>query len=488
MKIQGFTLDEIIKAQKDICKLQMNIHIKPEKYSPNMRMYFEQLEDDPKFYYIINNTPMQLFYDYEKNLEHIVGMIYNENFSKKQNVLNVLEYMRIMTMYENVKQKTSADKEIMDLSRYPLFLSVFGKGFCYSQAKFARDILLHMGLRAGDFDIDIYKYNSKWLKTGIPHQDTSVEIDNEYYTIDPTEYDGTLDGMQFKVHPQNAKKIRALKVRTDFSATQEEIKESRNFVLSKLVKELGIDKISKELKLENKKDLQKQCTIMAFVESRLNLTKNLETHMSSANLNGINLEVGKLIELFFYQNNINYDIECRKNNRKNTMYNTKIGKSNVCLCPALLYSSDINKPGILIRGSHFVKKEDKMILIYSLNAEVYKTYINFINQGRLDVLHLAINDICKANNMDINTFLQAPMENMKKYAPEVNVDAFVMRTLTKNIETELPENRNSKLTAQSITQGVAKIGTKSGIENTLKETIQLSNGATLENPNEEYRR
>ena len=120
MIIQGFTLDEIIKAQQDITKLQMNIHIKPEKYSPNMRMYFEELENDPKFYYIINNSPMQLFYDYEKKLKHIVRIIYNPNFSNKQNVLNVLEYMRIMTMYENVKQKNSNDKEIMDLSRYPI--------------------------------------------------------------------------------------------------------------------------------------------------------------------------------------------------------------------------------------------------------------------------------------------------------------------------------------------------------------------------------
>jgi len=488
LNIQGRILDEIIEAQKDIRKLQMNIHIKPEKYSPNMHMYFEQLENDPKFYYIINNSPMQLFYDYEKKLEHIVEMIYNPNFSKKQNVLNVLEYMRIMAMYENVKQRSTKDKEIMDLSRYPLFLSVFGKGFCYSQAKFTRDILLHMGITAGDFFVDIYKNDSRWIKTGIPHQETSVEIDSNYFAIDSTEYDGTLDGIQFKMQPQNKQKLKALNIRTDFSATQEEIKESRNFVLSKLVKDLGIDKISKQLNLEHKKDLQKQCTIMTFVESRLNLTKNLETHMISANLNGINIEVGKLIELLFYQNNIKYDIECRKNNRKNTIYNTRIGKSDICLCPALLYSNDINKPGILIRGSHFLKKDDKMILIHSLNAEVYQTYTNFINQGRLEVLNLAINNICKANNMDINTFIQSPMENMKKYAPEINVDSVIMRTLIKSIQNKLPKNGNSKLTAKSITQGVAKVATQSGMNNALKEYLQIINGKILEKNNEEYRR
>lgn len=433
MRIQIGSLDEIIRAQQDIRKLQMDIHLNPEKYSPNMCMYFEQLEKEPKFSYIINTTPMQLFSDYEKNINHIVQMIYNPEFSKKQNVLNVLEYMRIMTMYENVKQKNSEDEHIIDLSRYPIFLSVFGKGFCYSQARFARDILLHMGIRAKDFYVDEFKFNHSYNKTMFPHQQTLINLDDNIFFIDPMAYNGALDGVQFHVKPESNKKLEDVGIRTDFSATQEEIKKSRDFVLSKLTKELEINQISKQLKLEHKEDLYKQCVIMTYVESRINLTKNIETYMVSANLNGFNIEVGKLIELFLYENNIEYDLKCGKSsNRKNTIYKTKMGQREICLCPANLYSNDSNKPGIIMRGTHFLEDKGRRILLNSLNAGMYKTYNNFIYQGRVDVLYTAIKDLCRANNMDINTFMKAPIENMKKYAPEINIDPIAMKTLVKS--------------------------------------------------------
>lgn len=454
MSIENGILDEIIKAQHNIRKLISDVRLNPRKYSPNMCIYFEQLEEEPNFKYIVNSSPMQLFYDYEKNIRHIVGTIYNPQFSKKQNVLNVLEYIRIMTMYENVKQKYSEDRRIMDLSRYPIFLSVFGKGFCYSQAKFTRDILLHMGINSGDFYIDIYNADNSHNKTGVPHQQTLLQLDNDCFFIDPTDYDGSLDGIQFKVQPQNKEKLEKFGVRTDFSATQEEIKKSRDFVLPKLIKELEIDQISKRLKLEGKGSLQKQCTIMAFVESRLNLTRNLETHMISANLNGVNIEVGKLIELFLYQNNIKYELECRKSNRKNTMYKTEIGGNTVCLCPVLLYSNDINKPGIIIRGTHFVEKDENFILLNSLNAETYQTYIDLIKQGRVDVLQASIKEICRVNHMDIETFMQSPIENMKKYAPEVNIDPIAMKTLVKATQDKVQKNSEEKVTKINTNDGV----------------------------------
>lgn len=473
MRAEERVLDEIIKAKQDIRKLQQDIHDNSQKYSSNMCEYFQQLETEARFRYILDSTPIKLFHDYKKNIKHIVEMIYNPKFSKKQNVLNVLEYARVMVMYENVKRKYTADRQIMDLSRYPIFLSVYGKGFCYSQARFTRDILLEMGFRAADFYIDVYKSTNN-QEEGIPHQQTLVELDNDCYFIDSTDYYGSLDGVQFKVQPENQEKLKSVGVRTDFSATQEEIRKSRNYVLSKLVKELEIDKISRQLKLDEKGDLEKQCVIMAFVESRLNLTKNLETHMASANLNGVNIEVGKLIELFLFQNNIEYDIECKRENRKDTIYKTKIGQNEISVCPTLLFSNDINQPGILMKGTHFLERENKHILISSINEKMAKTYLNYINQGRVDVLKSVVNNICVINDMYLDDFIQAPMENMRKYAPEINVNANAMRTLVRNVQNELQQARSARFTARSIMQGVTKVGTKSGMNNILIETFKTA--------------
>lgn len=396
-------LDEIIKEQENVRKLQKDIHLNSKRYSPNMCIYFEQLEKDPNFNYIINSSPMQLFYDYERNLKHIAEMIYNPQFSNKQNVLNVLEYMRIMAMYENVKQKKEADFQIIELSRYPIFLSMFGKGVCYSQAKFTRDILLHMGINAVDFYIEI---DNNYYKRGIPHQQTLLNLDNNYYFIDATDYNGTLDGIQFELQQQNKNKLESSGIRTDFSATQEEIKKSREFVLSKLIKELGIDQISKQLRLEDKEELYKQCVIMAYVETKINLTKNIETNIATANMNGVNIEVGKLIELFLHQNN-------------------------------------------------YVEKKEGNVLISSLNAKMYKTYLHFINQARVDVLQASIKEICKVNHMEIDTFMQSPIQNMKKYAPEINIDPIAMKTLVKDAQDKVQKNREEK---------VAKINDNNGMK------------------------
>ena len=161
-----------------------------------------------------------------------------------------------------------------------------------------------------------------------------------------------------------------------------------------------------------------------------------------------------------------------------------MGSIDLCLCPKLMYNST-NKASILMNQTHYFINNGKKNLLYSLNANMYKTYMQAINEGRVDVLHLAVTNICKANNMEINTFIQSPMENMKKYAPEVNVDAFIMRTLIKKIEKEVPKNKNSKLTAQNITQGIAKVGTTTGMKRTLNETLQILNNRTLEIPNKE---
>lgn len=216
--------------------------------------------------------------------------------------------------------------------------------------------------------------------------------------------------------------------------------------MPKLIKELGIDQISKQLKLEDKEELYKQCVIMAYVESKINLTKHIETNIATANMNGVNIEVGKLIELFLYQNNIEYNLKCGENSaRKNIIYRTKIGESTVCLCPAHLYNSDVNNAGILIRGTHYVEKKEGNVLISSLNAKMYKTYLHLINQARIDVLQASINEICRVNQMDVDRFMQEPIANMKRYAPEINIDHIAMKTLVRATQDKLQKNSEEKI-------------------------------------------
>lgn len=484
MKIHGTILDEIIEAQQDIRKLQKDSH---KKYDGNIVKYLKYLEKDPNFNYIINAEPMQLLNLYEKKIDSIAEITYNPNFSKKQNALNVLEYNRIMSMYENVIQKTQDDKKMFKLNKNPIFLAFLGKGLCFAQAKFVRDIFQRLNINSIDFTVDSYKHTLDYSIFNRIHFATTVELDdNKIYGIDPTIYNGNLKSLAVYARPQSKQSLESMGIRTDFSATQEEIYISRNFVFPKLIKMLEIDKISKQLDLENQQDLQKQCTIITFIESRLNLTGDLKTKSCSANINGVNIEVGKLMELFFYQNNIEYSIKCDRDKR-NSVYQTRLGQTELYLSPKSIFEST-DKARIFMSKTHYFIKNGKKFLLLSLSAKMYNTYMYYINQGRQNVLYLEIKNICDKINMDINTFIQAPMENMKKYSPKINVDAFVMRNLVKSIETELPKNRNSKLTAQRITQGVAKVGTKCGMENAIKESLQINNREILKTPDEKYGR
>ena len=101
MRVQDGILDEIITAQQKIRQLQKETH---DNYNGIILKYFTQLEKDPNFNYIINASPIQLLSIYEQKINSVVEMTYNPNFSTKQNVLNVLEYNRIMSMYENIKK------------------------------------------------------------------------------------------------------------------------------------------------------------------------------------------------------------------------------------------------------------------------------------------------------------------------------------------------------------------------------------------------
>lgn len=473
MTVHDGMLDEIIKTKEEMHKILQDVANK--KYDGSLPEYVRQLCKNTNFLYIINGQPMELFNTYEKKIKDIAIMLYNPEFSKKQNVINVLEYIRIMAMYENVKEKTEEDKDnIARLSQYPLFLALLGKGVCSAQAKYTRDILVHMGIGAGDFRIRVYYNDRNYIITPYNHQETIVELgEGENYYIDPTNYKGTLDGIQFKVQPQNKKRIEENGLRTDFIATQKEIKKSRDFVFPKLIKLLGIDEISKQLKLEDMEDLQKQCTIMAFVESRINMPKNLDVAVYSANINGFNIEVGKIIELFLYENNIEYNLECDEDKR-NTIYKTKMGKSEINLCPVCTYTTDKGGEHVSIsmQGTHFFKRDGKNILLRSLNNKMKTTYDYFVNQGRAYALHLNVKKICEANDMDINTFVQAPMQNMKKYEPEVNVIPEVMESLVEHIKSKRLKEQNSKLTAQYITQGVAKISTRSGMDNAMRRLLE----------------
>lgn len=79
-----------------------------------------------------------------------------------------------------------------------------------------------------------------------------------------------------------------------------------------------------------------------------------------------------------------------------------------------------------------------------------ETYTHFINQGRLEVLYITINDICRANNLDINIFMKEPIENMKKYAANINVNPEIMKTITQYLEIKHKLIPNSKIEDQSL--------------------------------------
>lgn len=332
-------------------------------------------EDLIKFYEIEDKE--KIIEEYILKINEIRNITINPNNSDKQNILNVLEYMRHMHSFDNISRRSFPN--CRDLSLSPVFQAFLGKGVCVSQVGLLEDIL------SNDINIKsrkVSKMEGGMLNDLVDHTVNVFYLDSKEYYIDPTWYNGSVKSLEGSIN----KKYSGDKQYNSIEATDEEIIKARKEIQTKLINILKIDKISKGIISPEMTDIEKQCAIFTFIESILNHT-DYSVNFPTAKLFNKNIEVGKLMELFFVENKIDYDIETNLGDKYQTIYNLEVDGEKVSLYPKRMYNSQNKKGESLTSFLHF-KSENNMFkeFFYSSKKNDYKAFINLygepVNEGR----------------------------------------------------------------------------------------------------------
>lgn len=318
--------------------------------------------DTDSLYEIYNNEDYKNLYDredYEQILEEyilkikeICSLVLNPQKSDRENILNILEYMRYMHSFENIPKKKIEILRPGVLSQTPFIQAFLGKGVCASQAKLLRDILpsnLNPEVLTVNFFLDDDIIDDK-------HDVVIASIDGEECYIDPTWYTGegkSLEGSKNKASYKN-------RIFKSIEASEEEIMEARKEIQNKLIKKLKIDKISQEIIDPEMTDLEKQCAIFMFIDSRINHFNN-PVDFATAKLFAKNIEVGKLMELFFVANGIEHEMDFY-GKKSNAIYNVEYDGKKASLLPKTMY--DPSESGIKLSTKLYFNLDENGLIKY----------------------------------------------------------------------------------------------------------------------------
>ena len=282
-------------------------------------------------------TIEQILEEYISKVQQIQALVTNPHYPDKRNILNILEYMRIMHSFENIREGNSFTAlRIGTLSQSSVSQVFLGKGVCLSQTRLMRDILpdsIKLEL------LEVFYMDEDNIFVVDQHSVIIIPLDGNLCYVDPTLYTGDKDRLE-------GSKNTAQYGRRSFesiTATEDEIGQSRREIQSKLIQMLQIDKISGQIITPDMTDLQKHCAIFAFIESIINV-ENTDVDFYTANLFGHNIEVGKLMELFFAANDIDYTIECG-GNRFDSVYTVKLDGETTHLHTTEMYYARTTQEG-----------------------------------------------------------------------------------------------------------------------------------------------
>ncbi len=233
---------------------------------------------------------------YKKRIKTIASLIRAISKNHQEEILNTLEYVRLMVTYDYVAASSNeSDTNILNIAENlegsGLNSAFLGRGNCMSQSSFTRDILNELGLEArilelGGKDID-------------SHADVLIA---EKIVIDPTNYIGTIDSIAggHLYEKYNLEQYNPLR-NINAAVFQDTIKKMQ----IALIEYLGISKISETLNLTNFDNTKKQFMIWVLIGKMLTHT-NKPINSYTINLKGQEIEITRLVELFYLANNIPY--------------------------------------------------------------------------------------------------------------------------------------------------------------------------------------
>ncbi|MDO4282413.1 MAG: hypothetical protein Q4D02_02150 [Clostridia bacterium] len=336
--------DFYIYKMKVLNEMWNDPELSPNSEIFHIRDYMNNTKESTRFY---SMDKEELYDRYIKEVNLVSSAIGNDGFTEKEKILNALEYTRFMCCYENFPSGS-----ISDISQSGLNAAILGKGVCASQAFFLRDVLRSSGVNSIEcqnyMDASLFTEDQKAEKS-INHMSTlSILQNGNVVYLDPTNYSGSAKKLRMsseewphvstkkvfgygndeyytnlesynKIYNpiyEQAKKLMGEEVSerksifNSLEVSDEEILKARSAVSSCIIGRYRIDEISDELGIKDAKtDLEKQLLILGYVENNI-VSNNTDRKMNfrTVLIGDKEIEVSKLMELFYIANDIPYEI------------------------------------------------------------------------------------------------------------------------------------------------------------------------------------
>jgi len=306
-----------------------------------------------------NLNEEDLLVKYEEELARVTEVLGNSGFSCNQKILNFLEYIRLNGMYENIDINTfPMPKHVAAISKSGLNVALLGKGVCASQASFLRDLLITSGELSRTSQISFI--NNEGISEDEHLIAYTTNSENETYFLDPTWYNGTVKSIEGSLNSARIPEETRNQL-TPLNVTQEEIEEARSNALEYLIERYQIRDLSEQLEIKEVSDLEKQIRILAFIEKNI-APASEKLKCRSVVIGEREIEVGKLLELFYKANDIPYTLQC-SGDKYLSDYITNIDGQECTISPRVAFDRSRND-NPLTRVLHFITSEqgDKQYL------------------------------------------------------------------------------------------------------------------------------
>lgn len=314
--------DDIVNGEcKDHIDTRYRIELVDDRITPEMIDYMNSTTSSSIFYNEIDFEKLKKQY-----LAEVSGIVDNfKNLSSRMKIFVYMEIMRLNAMYETIGETAAV------ITQNGLSVGILGKGVCMSQACFLRDLFILSGLKAIVQKVHFDDFNHAFVVVSMN--------DGEYVILDPTIYNGEVDNINSHdkrygkfVDVENARLI-------SLNVNREEIIQAREYALNYLINKFGLIQLSNKIGLNELENDDKIMRIIAFLEPIIVSSQN--TSFKSVELNGKELELGKVLELLFTTNSIKYESIPRKKKNDNLLALNFMGK-NVVLNPKQMYISGKN--------------------------------------------------------------------------------------------------------------------------------------------------
>jgi len=264
--------------------------------------------------------------EYVNHISNVKSKLYTSNDSDL-NIMKLYEYIRLTTFKDNLLVK-GCEKYIESLGDSSISPAFTGKATELGTLRYFRD-LLPTGMESVITSVNVLCPRD----FDIPSTRDVMIVNTEsgMKSADVVNYNGNLSSMNsdFKVNFYSGDV-------KPFMVSKDLLTQARREVSYMLIEDLGIDEMSKMIINDGMSDYEKQCAIIGCVSTMLNQS-NMPVKFNLVNINGRLMEIGKVMELFFIYNGIDYTISDTA--KEDSIYNVIVKGEEYSLDPKDMFSS-----------------------------------------------------------------------------------------------------------------------------------------------------